>query len=115
MKKLMKSMGHAVNGICFAAAHERNFRIHMMAFAVVVLFGFVFNISSLEWIAILICVGMVYTTEIINSAIEKSWDYLEPEHHAVAKIVKDLMAGAVLFSAAIALFVGAIIFLPKIF
>ncbi len=108
-------MGHAVNGICFAASHERNFRIHMMAFAVVVLFGVVFNISSLEWIAILICVGMVHSTEIINSAIEKSWDYLEPDHHPVAKIVKDLMAGAVLFAAIIAFFVGAIIFLPKIF
>lgn len=115
MKKLIKSMGHAVNGIQFAATHERNFRIHMMAFGVVVLFGLVFNLSGLEWALILLCVGMVHTTEIINTALEKSWDYLEPEHHPVAKVVKDLMAGAVLFSAAISLIIGAIIFFPKIF
>ncbi len=115
MKKLIKSFGHALHGIHFAAMHERNFRIHMIAFCVVILFGVVFSVSAMEWIAIFICVGTVHTTEIINSALEKSWDYLEPEHHEVAKIVKDLMAGAVLFSATIAFIVGAIIFLPKIF
>lgn len=52
--------------------------------------------------------------ELFNSAVEQIIDYIKPEMHPKAKIIKDVAAGAVLVTAIIALIIGVIIFLPKI-
>lgn len=115
MKKLIKSLDYACSGIVFAFKNERNFRIHTMAFAVIVLFGILFRLDHLEWALIFICVGVVHTAELINTAIERTWNHLEPNHHPVVAIVKDVMAGAVLVSATMAVIVAGFIFFPKVF
>ena len=86
-----------------------------MAAVLVVTAGWYFEISKGEWLAIVICIGLVMVTELINTAIEILVDCVSPEFNVKAGLVKDIAAGAVLVAALVALLVAFIIFVPKIF
>lgn len=105
----------AFNGLKILWKEEHNFRIHIFATVLAIIAGFIFKISSFEWLAILLAIGLVLTAEIINSSIENLADFVSPKKHNQMKKIKDLSAAAVLVSAILALIVGVIIFLPKIF
>jgi diacylglycerol kinase len=111
--KRIKSFRYAINGIRLAGK-EPNFMIHIIIACFNVLCGFTFNISSTEWLAILITFSMVLSAEIVNTAIEKMVDFVSPDYHEKAGKIKDLAAGAVLITAIFAVIVGIVIFLPKI-
>ncbi|MBS2212566.1 diacylglycerol kinase family protein [Carboxylicivirga mesophila] len=85
-----------------------------MAAVGVVLLGFYFSLSSLEWVAVLLCIGFVFAMELLNSAIEALADFVSVEHQALIKKAKDMAAAAVLVAALVAFVVGLLIFLPKI-
>jgi diacylglycerol kinase len=110
---LGKSFHFAFKGFKWAL-QERNFRIHLFISALVTLAGFLLNISPTEWIAVMVCMAIVITLEIINTAIEKTIDLLHPEKHPEAGKIKDLSAAAVLLSALLSVIVGCVVFLPKI-
>jgi diacylglycerol kinase len=112
--KLIKSFEYAWAGIRSCFKSEPNFRIHLVAAIVVILFSLLLNISATEWIAVVFCIALVLTMEMINTAIEKLCDVVHKEPHPVIKKVKDIAAGAVLLSAVFSLITAAIIFLPKI-
>ena len=76
--------------------------------------GFWMAISPTEWVAIIVCIAFVLAMEMINTAIEKLSDVVQQGFHPGIKKVKDIAAGAVLVAAMGSLFVGAVIFLPKI-
>ena len=113
--KLIKSFGFAFNGIWLMVKNEQNARIHVFAAIVVVCAGFYFDISVYEWIAISIISGCVLSAEAVNSAIESLADIVSPGYNEKIKVVKDIAASAVLIIAIIAIIVGLLIFLPKIF
>ena len=73
-----------------------------------------FKISYIEWGILTITIFLVLITETLNTAIEKTVDMITKEYSEEAKVVKDISAGAVLFSAIASVIVGIIIFLPKI-
>ena len=73
------------------------------------------KISILEWVTIVIAIGLVIALEAINSSIEKLSDFVSPEMHNQIKTVKDLSAAGVLISAITAVIVGLLVFIPKIF
>jgi len=104
---------HAVNGIIAVTKSEWNFRFHLLMMILVIGAGIFFRLSSIEWIAVVIVIGMVLITEMLNTTVEKIIDYLKPEFHPAARFIKDAAAGAVLISAITAVIVGIIIFLPK--
>ena len=112
--KLIKSFGFAWNGlnICFAA--EINFKIHVLAAIIAIALGIGLHISMLEWGVIILCIALVITMEMINTAIEKLCDVVQKEFHPAIQKVKDIAAGAVLVVALCTLIIGAVIFLPKI-
>ena len=112
--KLIKSFGYALQGIKYCFKTQLNFRIHLLAIAVVVAAGFIFAISNTEWLFVVACFMAVLTAEMLNTAIEKLCDTVTKEQHPVMKIIKDTAAGAVLVGAAGSGVVAAIIFLPKI-
>lgn len=80
-----------------------------------VVLGFVFHISNYEWIAVLIVMALVWMAELFNTCLEKTMDFLSGEIHPQIKIIKDMAAAAVLITALMAVVVGCLIFLPKIF
>lgn len=110
--KLINSFQYALAGIFFAARHERNVQIHFLAAFCVISAGFYFHITAVEWLILLLTIGIVISLEMVNTAIEKTVDLVTEEFQSLAKIAKDVAAGGVLFFSCIAVIIGAIIFLP---
>ena len=111
---LNKTFLTAFNGIRYFFKTERNGKIPACVAAFVLLTGFYFNLSSIEWIFILLCIGAVLGLEMVNSALEHLCNLVHNEYHPIIKTIKDLAAGAVLFTSIISVIIGLIIFLPKI-
>ena len=114
MKKRIKSFVYAGRGIRTVFSSEANMKIHLVIMLSVVIFGFIFQLSAMEWIACVLCFGLVVGMEMMNTAIENVVDLASPEKHPLAGKAKDIAAGAVLVCAIISVAVGVIIFLPKI-
>lgn len=114
MKRFLKSFSFALQGLQRCLAQEKNFRIQYFLALFVIAAGFYFSISSQEWISILICIALVLSLEIINSAIEKLADFACPSVNPAIKTIKDMAAGAVLLAAIISFIIGGIIFFPKL-
>lgn len=108
-----KSVGFALAGVK-ASFGERNMRIHLSLGLLVILAGVFFSISRMEWLFVLLCIAGMFTLEILNTAIEKTVDLVTDEYHPLAKVAKDLAAGAVLVYTVYSIIVGMIVFLPKV-
>lgn len=111
-KKQLRSFGYAWKGIRSCVGKEQNLSFHLITTVCVVTAGWCFYITRGEWIAIVLCIGMVIAAELFNSAIERLVDFVSLQHHPVAGQVKDIAAGAVLVCALAAIVVGLIIFIP---
>ena len=114
LKARLVSFMNAFAGIRVLLRDEHNVRIHCCAAVLVIAAGFLFGISAGEWIAVIFAIGLVFTAEAINTAIERLSDQVQPEWDEHIRDIKDLAAGGVLFAALAALVVGLIIFVPKI-
>lgn len=112
--KRVKSFAHAGRGIAVFLKNTHNAWLHVAALVFVLLLGWYFHITSTEWILVSFAVGLVFTAEAFNTAIEIDIDLTSPEYHPYAKDTKDVAAGAVLIAAMTALAVGLIIFVPYI-
>lgn len=116
MKKhdsLLASFRHAFNGIFACIRRERSIKIQLTVTALVIVAGIVFRISMGEWLVCLLLFGMVIGAELFNTAIEAAVDFTSQKEDPNAMLAKDAAAGAVLFSALIAVVAGILIFLPK--
>lgn len=114
LKKFSRSFMHAVDGVIYLLVNEQNARIHAIITIIVGIAAYIFQVSRLEAAILFMAVILVFAIEIINTAIEKTFDLLHPEDHDVIRGVKDAMAGAVFISTVIAFVVAVLIFLPHI-
>ena len=114
MKKRILSFKYAFKGIWVVASSEVNFQIHLLAASAAVFLGFYLRNSAAEWLAVLLCFGLVMAAEALNSAIEKLVDLVSPGFNPAAGKIKDVAAGAVLITAIIAAIIGWIVFIPKL-
>lgn len=110
----IKSATHAWRGVGILIKTVHNLWGHLFFGVLAVYLGYILKISSVEWILLVLTIGLVLLAESINTAIEIDIDLTSPEYHPYARDTKDVAAGAVLISVIVALLVGAIIFLPKI-
>jgi len=110
-----RSFRYAFAGIAHAFCTQPNLRIHSIAAVIAIASGVFLRINSVEWIFIIAAIGIVFTTEIINTTIEELVDLVSPERQKKAGVIKDLAAGAVMIAAIMALIIGCVIFIPKIF
>lgn len=113
-KNIINSFNNAISGIIYALKSERNMKIHMTAAVVVLLFSFFTNISRLEFLVLVFTISLVIITEMVNTAIENIVDIATDNYHPLAKIAKDVAAGAVFISMLNALIVAYIIFFNKL-
>jgi len=111
----LASFIHAFHGIKQLFRSEPNARIHLLLMIATVAAGFYFQISRFEWLVLILCFGIVFITELINTSLEFLCDHVTPERNEQIKRVKDLAAGAVLMSAITVLIAGLIIFVPYIY
>ena len=112
--KRIESFRVAFKGLYVFFAEEVHAKVHLVATIFAVFSGIYLKISTLEWVAILLCIALVVAIEAINSAIENVLDLLHPEHHPLAGRAKDVASGAVLWASVVAAIVGVLVFLPKI-
>jgi diacylglycerol kinase (ATP) len=110
----IKSTTHAWRGIRVFIKHAHNSWLHIFFAVIALCLGFVLNISTIEWIFIVLCIGSVLTAEAFNTAIEIDIDLTSPEYHPYARDTKDVAAGAVFITSIMALVIGLIVFVPKI-
>ena len=113
--KYREKFSNAFRGIYVAFKVTRHSFVYIVAILFVIVLGFYFRISGIEWTLLAFAIGFVIVSEMFNTAIEIDMDLTSPEYHPFARDTKDVAAGAVLLSAFIAIIVGLIIFLPKIF
>ena len=114
VKKLLESFNYAIEGIIYAVRTQRNMKIHMLATLLVLTACFFYDLSKVEILIITITITMVITAEMINTAIEFAIDVTTNYYHPLAKIAKNVSAGAVLITAINAVVVGYIVFWDKL-
>lgn len=110
----MKSFLYAFRGIAFFLKGKGNVQIHIFATLIVGFLGFYFELEKTDWMIIVLCVFAVLAMETLNTAIEMLVDLVHPEKNVKAGQIKDMAAGAVLFTAIAAAICGLIVFYPYI-
>ncbi|HMB23146.1 MAG: diacylglycerol kinase family protein [Chloroflexota bacterium] len=110
----IRSFGHAFRGWRHVLRTQQNAWIHSIVAALVLIVGVWLNLSARDWAVIVLTIAMVFTAEFINTAIEAVVDLASPVHHPLAKVGKDVGAGAVLISALAAVLVGLLILGPPL-
>lgn len=109
----IRSFKFAFKGILLLFRNEHNAWIHFIVMICTIIGGFYFKISNLEWVVVVLSIGIVLAAEAFNTAIEQISNYIQPEQNKKIEHIKDLAAGGVLITAIAAFTVGLIIFLPK--
>lgn len=110
--KRILSFKYAFEGIWTALKQEPNLKFHLLSALIVILFGLIFNISKIEWLFIIVAIGLVFSLELTNTAIEEIVDSFTKDVHPAAKKAKDVASAAVLVAAVTALLIGLFVFLP---
>ena len=108
------AFGHAFRGWWHVLRTQHNAWIHSVFATVVILMGLWVGLKPLDWAVIVLTIAMVFTAEFINTAIEAVVDLASPVHHPLAKVGKDVGAGAVLVAALAGIVIGLLILGPPL-
>ena len=106
---------YAWKGLKALFRYEHNARIHLVAAVAAIAMGIWLKISAVEWCLIAIVIASVISAEALNSAVEALADRISTEKHPLLGRAKDLGAAAVTLLALMAIIVGCIIFIPKLY
>jgi len=107
---IFESFNYAIEGIIHVLRTQRNMRIHFGVAVGVLVAALVLNVSRLELIALLLSIAFVLIAEMFNTAIEAAVDVASTSFDPMAKLAKDIGAGAVLIAALNAIAVGYLVF-----
>ena len=114
IKRFINSFKYSFDGLAYAIKNEQSILIMVIFLITVILGGWFFNITLLEWFFILFAIGLVLGTELLNTSIESTIDLISPKIHPLAKIAKDTASASVFVYSTIAFIIGCLIFVPKI-
>jgi diacylglycerol kinase len=112
--KFIASFGYAFQGLWYALRTQRNARVHVVIATLVTILGIALRISAVEFAVIFIAIAGVFIAEMFNTVFELCVDLASPEYHPLAKIAKDVAAGAVLLCAILSIVVGLFVFGPHL-
>lgn len=114
MKRLIDSFNYAVQGIIYTLKTQRNMRIHFFVMTLILILSLFFNFSKLELLSLFFAISLVIIAEMVNTAVEKTIDMFTSEFHPLAKIAKNVAAGAVLVAALNSIMVGYLLFFDRV-
>ena len=113
-RRLVESFNYAIEGLMSALQNEKHMKFHTLSAILIVILAILTNASKVEILLVSISVAFVIITELINTAVEALVDLISPECHPLAKLAKDVAAGAVLVAAINAVCVGYLLFYDKL-
>lgn len=114
MAKFMAGFRYAFNGLWYALRTQRNARVHVIIAMLAIVLGIVLHISAVEFALVFVAIASVFIAEMFNTVFELSIDIAAPDYHPLAKIAKDVAAGAVLLSAMLSVVIGLFVFGPHL-
>lgn len=112
-KNPLDSFRYAVEGIIYTFRTQKHMRFHFFSVVLVLLVGLLFRLDKTEMVILLFTVSMVLVTEMFNTAVEAIVDLITDTYHPLAKLAKDIAAGAVLVTTVNAIVVGFLLFLTE--
>ena len=107
---LIKSFRFAFRGLKHAINNERNMRIHIVVALLTAFFSFLYKLNATQYAILFLCFGLVITGEMVNTAIEALVNLETPAYDNLARIAKDVAAGAVFVSASVTVIVAFFLF-----
>jgi diacylglycerol kinase len=112
--KFIAGFGFAFSGLWYALRTQRNARVHIAIAILAILLGIVLRISAIEFALVFVAITGVFIAEMFNTVFELCIDLASPNYHPLAKIAKDVAAGAVLLSAILSVVIGLFVFGPHL-
>ncbi len=112
--KFIAGFGHAFIGLWYALRTQRNARVHVSIAILALLLAIILRISAVEFAMVFVAITSVFIAEMFNTVFELCIDLASPEYHPLAKIAKDVAAGAVLLSAILSVVIGSFVFGPHL-
>ena len=114
LKGRFRSLGFALKRMWFLLTTEDSIKVQISLAFLMIIAGFYFDLSAIEWMIQLLAIGLVLAAESLNTAVEKLSDFVHPDYHEKIGFIKDISAGAPSFAAIISLVIAGIIYVPKI-
>ena len=111
---LFASFRFATAGLRYLLSSQRNAQVQAAAGVAALTLAALLRISRVEWAILTLTIALVLVLAALNSAIEATVDLVTSEYHPLAKIAKDVAAGAVWLMALASVAIGAILFLPRL-
>ena len=109
----IRSLKFALRGAWLLISTEHSIMVQFTIAIIMTIVGFIFNISTVEWMFQLVAIGLVMVAESLNTGIEKLSDFIHPDYHKKIGFIKDISAGAAAIAAIVAIIIGLIIYIPK--
>ena len=110
----LRSFVFAWNGLLHAIVTQRNARIHALLAAFAIALGIWLRISPIEFAIVFVAITGVFICEMFNTVAEACVDLITDQYHPLARVAKDVAAGAVLLNALLSVVVGLFIFVPHL-
>ncbi len=110
----LRSFVYAWNGLWHAIRTQRNARIHAVLATLAIILGLVLHISPVEFAMVFVAITGVFISEMFNTVAEACVDLSTQEYHPLARVAKDVAAGAVLLNAMLSVVIGCLIFGPHL-
>ncbi len=112
--KFILGFRYAFRGLWYALRTQRNVRVHLVAALLVTLAGILLHLAAIEFALLYVAITGVFIAEMFNTVSELCVDLAMPEYHPLARIAKDVAAGAVLLSALLAVVIGLFVLGPHL-
>lgn len=104
----------ALHGLADLVRNERHAQIHLICSLALVPVGLWLRLERRDWAVLVLAMGLVWTAEALNTAVERLADAVHPEHHPLVGRAKDVAAAGVLLAALTAAFLGLLILGPPL-
>ena len=113
-RKFIAGFSYAFRGLWYAIRTQRNMRVHLGAALLVMIAGILLHVSAVEFAMLFVAITGVFIAEMFNTVIELCVDLASPTYHPLARIAKDVAAGAVLLSALLSVVIGLFVLGPHL-
>lgn len=110
----LRGFVYAWRGLVYAVRTQRNVRVHMLVGTAAVGLGIALRISAVEFAVLFVAITLVFVAEMFNTVAEACVDLITAEYHPLARVAKDVAAGAVLVNAMLSVVIGLFIFVPHL-